>query len=313
MKLSCIIPVFNEADNVEPLVREIVDVVSKLRISYEIIIVNDGSTDTTQTQLLALQQKYSALISVIEFRTNLGKSSAYMTGIAASSGEVVITLDGDGQDDPKEIPGLLALVSKGNDVVVGWKRNRKDSMIKNSTSVIFNTVTRLATGVRLHDYNCGLKAFTRAAASELSIYGELHRYIPVLLASRGFTVSEVRVHHRRRTSGKSKYGPIRFINGFLDLLTVISITKFRARPMHLFGYMGSVFFGIGFLAGLYLSFIKLFYGVPIGNRPLLLLSVMLMIMGVQVGITGLVGEYITQHQQEKTGNMDDVKSRILHD
>lgn len=313
MKLSCIIPVFNEADSIEPLVREIVDVVSKRGLTYEIIVVNDGSTDSTQQQLAALHRAYPRIVSVIEFRTNLGKSSAYMAGIDGSTGDVVITLDGDGQDDPQEIPALIRAVAKGSDVVVGWKRNRKDSVIKNSTSTIFNTVTRLTTGVKLHDYNCGLKAFTRAAAAELSIYGELHRYIPVLLASRGFIVSEIRVHHRKRIHGKSKYGPIRFINGFLDLLTVISITKFRARPMHLFGYMGSVFFGIGFLAGLYLSYIKLVYGVPIGNRPLLLLSVMLMIMGVQVAITGLVGEYITQHQQEKNGIPGDVKSRILHD
>lgn len=312
MNISCVVPVYDEEDNVTALAGEMIAVLGKVRVSYEILFVNDGSRDATQAQLVALHKKYPTVISVIEFRTNMGKSAAYMAGLAKAVGHVVITLDGDGQDDPKEIPALLAAINAGSDVVVGWKQHRKDRLIKNSTSIVFNTATRLATGVQLHDYNCGLKAFTCQAAAQLSVYGELHRYIPVLLANRGFVVTEIPIHHRARTSGRSKYGPIRFINGFLDLLTVISITKFRARPMHLFGYMGSVFFGIGFLAGLYLSFIKLFYGVPIGNRPLLLLSVMLMIMGVQVAITGLVGEYITETQHTSTKPID-IKSTILHD
>jgi hypothetical protein len=183
-------------------------------------------------------------------------------------------------------------LNQGYDLVTGWRQTRKDNFVKSRTSLLFNWVTKLFSSVNLHDFNCGLKVYSKKATKSLHLYGELHRYIPVLLSSNGYKVTEVRVSHRKRLFGKTKYGPIRFINGFLDLFTVISITRFRSRPMHFFGYIGSIIFGIGFLFGLYLVSLKIFFGQAIGERPLLLLSVMLMMMGVQIGITGIVGEYI---------------------
>lgn len=312
MKLSIVIPVYNEEGNVASFAKEVVSCLNATHLSYEVIFVNDGSTDVTQKNLLEVQKKYKSHISVIHLRTNMGKAAAYMAGFTAAKGDRIITLDGDGQDDPAEIPSLLAKLDEGFDLVVGWKQDRKDSLIKNHTSTLFNFVTSSISRVKLHDYNCGLKAYTKEAAKELSLYGELHRYIPVLLSRRGFVVTEIPVHHRQRLSGKSKYGPIRFINGFLDLFTVVSLTQFRTRPMHFFGYIGSVFFGIGFLAGLYLTCMKVVFGQAIGDRPLLLFSVMLMIMGVQVGITGLMGEYLVVSSHNKNVDVD-IKSVINHD
>jgi len=292
MKLSCVIPVYNEAENIAPLTSEIIEVMKRMNRSYEILFINDGSTDGTQQELQTIQARYPSIITVVQLRANGGKAAAYSIGLGKAKGDIVITMDGDGQDDPAEIPALLHALATGSDVVVGWKQNRQDGFIKNSTSRLFNYVTSLVTSVRLHDVNCGLKAFTRQSIKHLSPYGDLHRYIPVILQAQGFRVTEIPVHHRRRLRGKSKYGPIRFINGFLDLFTVISITKFRTRPMHLFGYIGFIFFSLGFMGGAYLTAIKILFGIAIGDRPLLLLSVMFMIMGVQIGITGLMGEYI---------------------
>ena len=310
--VSIIIPVYNEKENISPLCKEIVGVMAKLRTAYEILFVNDGSTDGTQRELLALYKKYPNAVSVIEFRRNFGKAAAYDAGFRVAKGDMFITLDGDGQDDPRYIGKLLAKLREGYDMVSGWKQNRKDSAVKNISSLLFNRVARTLSSAKLHDYNCGLKAYRSETTKTLPLYGELHRYIPVLLSAQGYKVTEIPVEHRRRMSGKSKYGPVRFINGFLDFLTVVSITRFRARPMHLFGYIGSGFFGIGFLFGLYLTFVKFVMEQPIGNRPLLLFSVMLMIMGVQVGITGLVGEYIV-HSTSSERDSYDIKTTVTHE
>lgn len=311
IQVSFVIPVYNESGNITPFGDEVVSCAAALGLTYEIIFVNDGSRDDTQRQLISFQKKHPKAVSVIEFRTNLGKAAAYMAGFAQSLGDRIITLDGDGQDDPAEVPKFLAALDEGHDLVVGWKQARRDSFIKNTTSKLFNAVTGFISPVKLHDYNCGLKAYTKEAAKDLSLYGELHRYIPVLLSRRGYAVTEIPVHHRKRISGSSKYGPIRFINGFLDLFTVVSQTQFRARPMHLFGYIGSLFFGAGFIAGLYLTFVKFAFGQSIGSRPLLLFSVMLMIMGVQIGITGLVGEYLVVASHSKD-TRSDIKTLIAH-
>ncbi len=311
IQLSFVIPVYNEAGNVLPFGEEIVAQAATLGLSYEILFINDGSRDDTQSELRVFQKKHSKVVSVIEFRTNLGKAAAYMAGFANATGDRIITLDGDGQDDPREISHFLAKLDRGYDLVVGWKQARRDSFIKNTTSKLFNAVTGFISPVKLHDYNCGLKAYTKEAAKDLSLYGELHRYIPVLLSRRGYAVTEIPVNHRKRISGNSKYGPIRFINGFLDLFTVVSQTQFRARPMHLFGYIGSLFFGAGFVAGLYLTFVKFAFGQSIGSRPLLLFSVMLMIMGVQIGITGLMGEYLVVASHSKDTSPD-IKTLIAH-
>lgn len=291
--ISFVIPVFNEADNLVPLYKELVQMMKKMKKNYEIIFVNDGSRDTTQQVIESLYKKDTSHVKGIQFRNNFGKAAALRAGFDMATYEIIITMDGDLQDDPKEIPNFLEKMNEGYDLVSGWKQHRLDSFIKNSTSKIFNVVTNTISRVNLHDYNSGFKAYRSDLAKELNLYGELHRYIPVIAASDGYRVTEIPIHHRKRHSGVSKYGPIRFIHGFLDLLTVLFITRFRVRPLHLFGYLGLTFLGLGFLIGLYLTGVKIFQHQSIGDRPLLLLSVMFMIMGVQIAVTGLVGEQLT--------------------
>ncbi len=299
-RVSIIIPAFNEAPNLEALCREIQAVVDSNALSYEIIIINDGSTDNTQEVIEKLFANDPKHIRGIQFVHNTGKAAALHAGFAKALGQITIQLDADLQDDPKEIPRFIAKIEEGYDLVVGWKKNRIDSFLKNESSKLFNTVTSGITGVKLHDHNCGFKAYKTAFAKQLNLYGELHRYIGVLAVHAGWKITEIPVHHRKRHKGVSKYGWIRFIHGFFDLFTVLFLTRYRSRPLHLFGYIGFVFFLLGFVIALYLTAIKLFAHESIGSRPLLLLSVMFMIMGVQIGVTGLVGEQITTHLYKDT-------------
>lgn len=202
-------------------------------------------------------------------------------------------MDADLQDVPAELPKMITKLEEGYDVVSGWKQKRKDSFIKNKTSKLFNAATNMISRAKLHDFNCGFKLYKKEVLEDLNLYGELHRYIPVLLSAQGYRVGEVKVAHRARVHGHTKYSGSRFIHGFLDLFTVLFITRFRTRPLHLFGLAGMFCFALGFAVGLYLTYIKWFNHQSIGERPLLLFSVMLMIMGVQLGVMGLVGEHIT--------------------
>lgn len=298
--ISIIIPVFNEAENIELLYEEIISVLETIEKDYEIIFVNDGSLDTTQDRIDSLFNKDSNHIRGIQLLTQTGKAAALHAGFQLAKGDIIFTMDGDLQDDPHEIPNFLKKIDEGYDLVSGWKQNRKDSFIKNNTSKIFNAVTNAISRVKLHDFNCGFKAYKSNVVKGLNLYGELHRYIPVLVAARGYKVTEIPVQHRKRRNGKSKYGLLRFIHGALDIVTVMFITKFHSRPLHLFGYVGACFFTLGFLFGLYLTAVKFIGHQSIGERPLLLFSVMLMIMGVQIGITGLVSEQIAtmSHKNE---------------
>ncbi len=292
-KLSVIIPVYNEAENIKPLYEEIISVLEMIEKDFEIIFVNDGSRDASQREIENLFKKDSKRVRGIQFRNNFGKAAALHAGFQLARGEIIATLDGDLQDDPHELPKFLEKMKEGYDLVSGWKNHRKDSFIKNNTSKIFNVATNFISKVKLHDFNCGFKMYRANVAKGLNLYGELHRYIPVIAASQGYRVTEVTIEHRKRKFGKTKYGSIRFIHGFFDLLTVLFITRFRTRPLHLFGYLGLVFFSLGFIIGIYLIIAKFLAHQAIGERPLLLFSVMLMIMGVQIGTTGLVGEQIT--------------------
>jgi glycosyltransferase involved in cell wall biosynthesis len=298
--ISIVIPVFNEAENIKLLYDEIISVLEAIGKDFEIIFVNDGSIDTTQVKIDSLYNNDSKHIRCIQFLTQYGKAAALHAGFQLAKGDIIFTLDGDLQDDPHEIPHFIAKIEEGYDLVSGWKQNRKDSFVKNNTSKIFNVVTNFISKVKLNDFNCGFKAYRAEVAKSLNLYGELHRYIPVLVAARGYKVTEIPVHHRKRKNGKSKYGPLRFIHGALDIVTVMFITKFLSRPLHLFGYVGASFFTVGFLSGLYLTVVKFIGHQSIGERPLLLFSVMLMIMGVQIGITGLISEQIAtmSHKNE---------------
>ncbi len=300
--ISFVIPTLNEAGNVTPLFDEIQSTIKTMGGGkFEVIFVNDGSRDNTQSELNKLKAKHEDKVVIIEFTHNFGKAAALSAGFSKAKGDLICTMDADLQDVPAELPKMIAKLEEGYDVVSGWKQKRKDSFIKNKTSKLFNAATNMISRAKLHDFNCRFKLYKKEVLEDLNLYGELHRYIPVLLSAQGYRVGEVKVAHRARVHGHTKYSGSRFIHGFLDLFTVLFITRFRTRPLHLFGLAGMFCFALGFAVGLYLTYIKLFNHQSIGERPLLLFSVMLMIMGVQLGVMGLVGEHITTllHKNER--------------
>jgi glycosyltransferase involved in cell wall biosynthesis len=297
--LSLVIPVLNEADSLEPLVAEIDEALAAGGPPFEIVFVDDGSTDGSFVVMERLAQARGD-VRVVKLRRNFGKAAALAHGFAAARGDVVVTLDGDRQDDPAEIPSLIAPLDRGYDLVSGWKQSRQDPLNKTLPSRFFNWTVRRATGIALHDFNCGLKAYRREVVETISVYGELHRYIPVVAAQAGFRVTEERVSHRRRVAGRSKYGWQRYLRGYLDLLTVLFLGRFQHRPQHLFGGVGTLLMVVGFLVELYLTIDKLAFGQPIGQRPLLLLGALLIIVGVQLLSLGLIGELIA-NSRARTG------------
>jgi len=298
----------NEADNLAILFEEIHEAVGGGE-NYEVIIVNDGSTDNTEEIIEQLHNKYSEHIVGVNFYSNFGKATALNTGFKIAKGDIVFTMDADLQDDPKEIDRFIDKIDEGYDVVAGWKKDRKDTFIKNKTSKIFNYVTQKVSGLKLHDFNCGFKAYKKEYIKKINIYGELHRYIPVILKTYGCRITEIEVNHRKRKFGKTKYGLDRFVKGFLDLFTVIFITKYNARPLHLFGVFGILFFLLGSMAGLYLLIIRIVTGSLITHEPLLIVSVMLLILGMQTIFTGLLSEQIV-NTTNRQNNGDPIKKII---
>lgn len=292
-EVSVVIPIYNERESLLKLYEEICEVLVGLKKTYEIILIDDGSGDGSLEVMKKIYKKARGRVRIIQFRKNFGKAAALRAGFDLAVGEYVIQLDADLQDDPAEIKKFLDKLDEGYEVVVGWKQNRKDGLIKRWSSRFFNMVTNWISEVKLHDHNCGFKAYRLEVVKNLSLYGELHRYVGVITASKGYRVAEVKVLHRRRVYGKTKYNATRFVHGFIDLLTVIFVTRYRFRPLHLFGYMGLVVLLVGVFLAIYLTGVKYIFHQSIGDRPLLLLSVMLMIMGGQIFITGLLGEQIT--------------------
>ncbi len=297
IEISIIIPLLNEEESLKPLHEMLKKQLDEIGKTYEIIFVDDGSTDDSLKELLKLKQTDPA-IKIIQFQKNYGKSAALSTGFSKASGDVVITMDADLQDDPNEIPRLIEKLNEGYDLVSGWKKERKDPLSKRLPSKFFNKATSLATGVHLHDHNCGLKAYTNRVVKTVSIYGELHRYIPSLANSFGFKITEIPVKHHARKFGKTKFGLWRFFSGFLDLLSVTFLTKFTRSPLHLFGIAGLLLILIGFGINLYLTFLKYFYNAGIGDRPLLFLGVLLMIVGFQFVSLGLIGEMLANMRNQ---------------
>ena len=308
-KISIIIPAYNEAESLETLCREIVSAFSKLPHKYEIIFINDGSSDNSQKVFEEIIDKCNSKNTrVFELKKNYGKATALDLGFSVATGDVIITMDADLQDDPQEIPRFIEKIEEGYDIVSGWKNNRKDSFIKNKTSKIYNFFTSLLSGLWLHDHNCGFKAYKSEAVKDLDLYGQLHRYIPVLAIANGYTrVTEIKVNHRKRSFGKTKYGLGRFVHGFLDLMTVFFITKYKTRPLHFFGSIGMIFFTAGFFIGSYLTYLRIFEDARIGDRPLLFLAVFLMVIGVQIGAAGLISEQIT-HVTKKLNKESIIKN-----
>ncbi|MFA4965411.1 MAG: glycosyltransferase family 2 protein [Thermoleophilia bacterium] len=297
--LSLVIPVFNEADSLEPLVAEIDEALAAGAPPFEILFVDDGSTDGSFAVMERLAQARRD-VRAVKLRRNFGKAAALAHGFAAARGDVIVTLDGDRQDDPAEIPSLIAPLDRGYDLVSGWKQSRQDPLNKTLPSRFFNWTVRRATGIPLHDFNCGLKAYRREVVDTINVYGELHRYIPVVAAQAGFRVTEERVSHRRRVAGRSKYGWQRYLRGYLDLLTVLFLGRYQHRPQHLFGGIGTLLIAVGFLVEVYLTVDKLVFGQAIGQRPLLLLGALLIIVGVQLLSLGLIGELIA-NSRARTG------------
>ena len=294
--VSVVIPLLNEEESLRELHEQLKNALIKVSPNYELIFVDDGSTDNSFRVLKELRQR-NHRVKAIRFRRNYGKSAALAVGFQKAQGEFVITMDADLQDDPAEIQTLVRELKAGYDVVSGWKKKRKDPISKTLPSKFFNFVTGKVTGIKIHDFNCGLKGYRREVVKSVNVYGELHRYIPALAHWNGFRVGETVVNHRPRKFGKTKFGMGRFFRGFLDLLTVIFTTRYVTRPLHLFGGWGILSSLIGITIGGWLTFEKFFYGEALSNRPLFLVSLIMIIVGVQFISMGLLGELVTRGQQ----------------
>ena len=296
--LAVVVPALNEADSLPELVSRIHEAVAAMGRTYEIWLIDDGSTDDTQDVIDRLRLERPEL-HCIQFTRNYGKAAALAAAFAASSAPVVVTMDADLQDDPAEIPALWAKLDEGWDLVSGWKQDRKDSFIKNTTSKLFNAVTSSATSIKLHDHNCGLKIYRREVCESVRLYGEMHRFVPSQAHLQGFRVTELPVRHAKRKHGVTKYGLSRFLNGFLDLLTVVFLASRSTSPLHLFGRIGMGFFAVGGgILGWFLLYWASGHGLRI--RPLLLLGVTLVILSVQFVSLGLVAELVVAGRRPET-------------
>lgn len=296
-EISVVIPVLNEQESVETLYKQIISNLNSFNI--EIIFINDGSTDNTKDIICNILNS-DPRVKLINFNKNYGKATALSEGFKISDGDIVITIDGDLQDDPSEIPSLIDKINQGWDLVSGWKKVRKDSILKIFASKIFNFITRLKTGIKIHDFNCGLKAYRRRVVKSLKIYGHLHRFIPVLAHNDGYKVTELAVRHYPRKYGYSKYGKARFFHGFYDFLTVIFLDKYLNRPMHFFGKFGILFTSVGFAISTYLTsqWIVYWFFSSMGEftlmRPLFFLGILFIVVGVQFFSIGFIGEMIVR-------------------
>lgn len=307
MDISVVIPLYNEEESLPELHAWIEKVMNEHGFSYEIIFVNDGSTDGSWNVIENLSKKH-ANIKGIKFRRNYGKSPALFCGFEKAEGDVVITMDADLQDSPDEIPELYRMITEdGYDLVSGWKQKRYDPLSKTIPTKLFNATARKVSGIKnLHDFNCGLKAYRRDVIKNIEVYGEMHRYIPYLAKNAGFSrIGEKVVHHQARKYGKTKFGINRFVNGYLDLITLWFLSKFGVKPMHIFGFLGSIMFFLGFIAVIAVGAMKI-YNMHAGNpyslvtdNPYFFLALTTMILGTQLFIAGFLGELVARNSQER--------------
>ena len=307
MRISFVIPALNEQDSLQQLTSEIQTHCPTQ--DHEIIYIDDGSTDESFKIMGELAAK-DERIKVVRFRRNFGKAAALQKGFSVAGGEIVFTLDADLQDDPSEIPAFLAKLDEGYDLVSGWKQKRKDPWHKRWPSKLYNWVTARTFGLKLKDYNCGFKAYRKSLVKELVLYGEMHRYIPVLAHSMGYKVGQIPVHHRARKFGKSKYGTERYLRGLFDLLTVRMVTHYSKSPLYLFGRWGLVSTLLGLVISGYLAALKIFWGVPLSNRPLLFLGILLILGGLQFASLGLISELIVNKFNARDKQNFSVKESI---
>jgi len=295
--VTVIVPLYNEEDSLVELSVALKKVLEGMRCTWEVIFIDDGSTDKSYQKLQEIH-RVNSRFKCVKFKRNYGKSSALQEGFKAAKGDYVITMDADLQDDPDEIPAMITKLNEGYDLVSGWKKVRHDPFIKKHTSKLFNYVTSKMVGLKLHDYNCGLKAYVKDVVKNIKVYGEMHRYIPALAHLSGYKVTEMAVTHHERKYGKTKYGVSRFFNGLFDLITVLFTTKYIKNPLHLFGFIGvlSSLLGVGIL--IYLTILKFFESTPISGRPLFFIAILMAIVGVQFFSIGLIGEMITKTSVE---------------
>lgn len=312
-KLSIVVPTYNEEESLEELYKKIIENVhvcinKKLIDDFELLFVDDGSTDASVAEMIKLR-KSDERIHIIIFRKNFGKAMALETAFKNVTGDIVITMDADLQDDPREINNFINKLDEGFDLVSGWKVNRLDPLEKRLPSKLFNKVTSKLSGLNLHDFNCGFKAYRREVVDSIDIYGEFHRYIPVLAYRKGFNIAEIPVHHNKRKFGKSKYGIERYLRGLFDSISVSFILKYYDRPMYFFGRIGILLFGIGFLICSILT-IEWLLGNAIGTRPLLILGVMLILIGVQFASIGLMGDMIVDATYRQRYSENHIQKKI---
>ncbi len=314
--ISVVIPVFNEEATIRTLHTRITETVSSVNIqSYDICFVDDGSTDGSWKIIESLAEEDSHTMG-LRFRRNFGKADALQAGFSNVDGDIIFTMDADLQDDPSEIPAFIRKLDEGYDLVSGWKQVRHDPISKTLPSKVFNALARALSGVHLNDFNCGFKAYRKNVTQDIQLFGELHRFVPILAHAEGYRIGELSVKHHPREHGVSKYGGKRFLKGFLDLLTVTFTTRYLRRPAHIFGGFGIAAGATGFAVLTWLSFAKIFLGHPIGNRPLFFLGILLLLLGVQLISIGLIAEMINRsirntneqsHIQSKTPNCNSLK------
>ena len=317
INISVVIPLFNEQESIKELVQWIDDVTSKHNYTYEVFLVDDGSSDDSWQVVQQICESNKSARG-IKFKRNYGKSAALNTGFEHAVGEVVITMDADLQDSPEEIPELYTMIKDdGYDLVSGWKQKRHDPLMKTIPTKIFNAVTRRMSGIKLNDFNCGLKAYSYELVKSIEVYGEMHRYIPVIAKWTGFTkIGEKVVQHKKRKYGASKYGLERFINGFLDLLSITFVSRFKKKPMHFFGLLGTIMFVIGFGMSVWIGAWKL-YSLSLGakarlitDQPLFYIALVAMILGTQLFLAGFLAEMISRNSNDRNNYI--VEKRILN-
>ncbi|MBQ7822737.1 MAG: glycosyltransferase family 2 protein [Bacteroidaceae bacterium] len=307
MDISLVIPLYNEAESLPELTEWITRVMKENHFSYEILFINDGSTDSSWEVIESLKQQYPNTVKGIKFRRNYGKSPALFVGFEKAAGDVVITMDADLQDSPDEIPELYRMIMEENyDLVSGWKKKRYDPLSKTLPTKLFNATARKVTGIRLHDFNCGLKAYRNEVVKNIEVYGDMHRYIPYLAKSAGYSrIGEKAVHHQARKYGVTKFGLNRFVNGYLDLMTLWFFSKFGVKPMHFFGLLGSIVFILGLFATIGIGINKLYAlhaNMParlVTDTPYFYLALTAMIVGTQLFLTGFLGELISRNAAER--------------
>lgn len=297
--ISAVVPVFNEKESLKAFYKVLMTSLPKLDRTYEIVFVDDGSTDKTLEILKALKSK-NTNVKILSFRKNRGKAGALTSGFQVAKGDFIVTLDADLQDRPEEIVKLIRKQKEGFDLVFGWRKDRKDTLAKRISSKLFNFLVGTFWGVRFHDYNCGLKLYTEEVAKSLNLYGGMHRFIPLLVSENGFSVAEIPVVHEKRKFGKSKYGFSKIFRDIPDIFTILFLTKYAKRPLHFFGVVGGILSGVGLFVLLYLTIIH-FQGEAIGRRPLLFFGMLLVLAGFQVLFTGFLADLIIHTSYKNNG------------